>query len=201
MTLEEYNNLKSNQNVYCYSNSITGLLKGKEYPVQGFSDNKRRCMIGGYLLEASRVIDNFELIPEGTKVIPIPEGYRVQSYSDEEITLTSEPLNYEVINAINLRKGLTNYITVACPNAFYSKMDAILKLSQVALYLNEGWKPDWNNKAEGKYTFTLDFSKYSEGEIQITSSTSTFPIYFKSKELAERAIRILGEQIIKNILV
>ena len=73
---------------------------------------------------------------------------------------------------------------------------ALNKLFNVAYYLNEGWVPDWNNHSQYKYWTTIDDNKlgvYSNITIQHPGG-----VYFKSKELAQRAIAILGEKAIKE---
>lgn len=78
-----------------------------------------------------------------------------------------------------------------------AKLLAINKLMNVAKYLNDGWQPDWENAQQIKCFFAIQ-----EGLVY-TSTTSRFQsgeIYFKSEELAERALAILGEETIRLAL-
>jgi hypothetical protein len=79
------------------------------------------------------------------------------------------------------------------------KLLAINQLMNVAKYLNGDWKPDWDNDTAFKYTIVYNADK---GNLEI--KTYTFicvnAIYFKTKELAQRAIEILGEETIKLAL-
>lgn len=78
------------------------------------------------------------------------------------------------------------------------KLLAINKLMNVATYLNNGWTPDWSNKDEAKYLITLNTEKLT---LNITMFYSNCAIvYFKTRELAEQAIEILGEDIVRLAL-
>lgn len=73
---------------------------------------------------------------------------------------------------------------------------ALNMLHNVAYYLNEGWVPDWSNYYQDKYCIILD-----NGDIDTIERKSLRYMgtpYFKSKELAQRAIAILGEKSIKE---
>lgn len=72
---------------------------------------------------------------------------------------------------------------------------ALNKLFNVAYYLNEGWEPDWNNDHMEKHII-----KFSNETICISyTNWSDYGCpYFKTKELAQKAIAILGEKSIKE---
>lgn len=67
----------------------------------------------------------------------------------------------------------------------------------VAKYLNGNWQPNWNSY-ERKYRLFLRDS----GNIDVAYNDSFIEsfIYFKSKELALKAVEILGEETIKLAL-
>ena len=75
---------------------------------------------------------------------------------------------------------------------------ALSMLHNVAYYLNEGWVPDWKNNVEYKYFICYD------GDDDVISTSQNIHVrhvggvYFKSEELAQRAIAILGEKAIKE---
>lgn len=77
------------------------------------------------------------------------------------------------------------------------KLLAINKLMNVAKYLNDGWQPDFDCKHDYKYyiALTYDILKICNGQ-----TLQCGDIYFKSRELAEKAIEILGEETIKLAL-
>ena len=68
------------------------------------------------------------------------------------------------------------------------------KLAVIAEYLNEGWEPDWTNNNKAKYYIFKDF-QLKEIQIAVTYSCNSGYVYFKTKELAEKAIKILGKEI------
>lgn len=89
--------------------------------------------------------------------------------------------------------------TIACCNRCTSdkqgkKLLAINLLMNVAKYLNDGWSPDWNNDKERKYSFYIK----GNGVIGIVSTTegNSHSVYFKSAELAKKAIDILEDSTI-----
>lgn len=77
------------------------------------------------------------------------------------------------------------------------KLTAFNQLINVAKYLNGDWNPNFNNSAEVKYLIL-----YQKDEIIITCLyLNNFGIpCFKTKALAEQAIKILGEETIKLAL-
>lgn len=79
------------------------------------------------------------------------------------------------------------------------KLLAINMLLNVAKYLNGDWKPNWNDDNEKKYTISLD---RNNKKINITWNVlvNKCPVYFKTEELAQKAIDILGEETIKLAL-
>lgn len=77
------------------------------------------------------------------------------------------------------------------------KLLAINKLMNVAKYLNNGWQPNWEDNHEKKYTIYIDNKK-----LRITWNIfdNIDIVYFKTRELAQQAIKILGEETIKLAL-
>ena len=75
---------------------------------------------------------------------------------------------------------------------------ALNMLHNVAYYLNEGWEPDWSNIKEKKYWMARDAEKNTISTINNVSIHHVGGVYFKSRELAERAIKILGEAKVKE---
>lgn len=77
---------------------------------------------------------------------------------------------------------------------------AINKLMNVAVYLNEGWKPDFCNNDETKWA--IHYKRDNINAICVIPSwfTQTTEVFFKTKELAQQAVEILGEETIKIAL-
>ena len=74
------------------------------------------------------------------------------------------------------------------------KLRAIRDILVVAEYLNKGWKPDFKDYIQYKYSIdivhlNIKVYRWKESNISIT--------YFKTKELAQQAIDILGEDTIR----
>lgn len=91
-----------------------------------------------------------------------------------------------------------------CPNAAptehqLQRLLALNKLMNTAYYLNDGWEPNWDDNAQRKY-----FIYYNNDDKAFTIDVNTYfnngVIYFKSIELAQQAVEILGEETIKLAL-
>lgn len=78
-----------------------------------------------------------------------------------------------------------------------AKLLAIHKLMNVAKFLNKGWNPDWDNKDQEKYYIAVLDDHITVDAFYSYNGTE---IYFKSREDAYRAVKILGEDIIKQAL-
>lgn len=76
---------------------------------------------------------------------------------------------------------------------------AINKLMNVAEYLNEGWKPDWENINYSKWFISWSYWQ-NQFEIDSQYLYQSVNIYFKTPDLALQAIEILGEEEIKLAL-
>ena len=79
------------------------------------------------------------------------------------------------------------------------KLVAINQLMNVAKYLNNGWRPDWNNNQENKYALVLANNNREIINSDYQTVNRCF-VYFKTSKLAEQAIEILGEETIKLAL-
>ena len=107
----------------------------------------------------------------------------LQAYKKEELKTISY---YEILGSVNTTP---NYHHI--PHKQSNKWTAIHKLAIIAEYLNEGWKPDWTNINENKYFI------YKDDKIKVSyvSRSRECMIYFKSKELAQKAIEIMSDEI------
>lgn len=79
------------------------------------------------------------------------------------------------------------------------------KLANVAKYLNNGWKPVYNvqypHLNENVWIISNTLSGIYPKEImQNSAASSSGTIFFKTKELAQQAIEILGEETVKLAL-
>lgn len=151
--------------------------------------------------------------------IEIPEGYEVDKENStfEKIIFkkVEEKLTYEKIVEKLFQYEEHYYISGdgdimksysgwSCPNTASTKHQlekllALNKLMNIAYYLNDGWEPNWNDIEQEK--FYIYYSNVSKTiEIDYNCVCNSGGVYFKSRELAEQAIEILGKDIIKLAL-
>lgn len=90
-------------------------------------------------------------------------------------------------------------------NIFKTKEEAKLESKRRALLAkfrefrddyNEGWKPDWTDTGETKWSAVLSEGKLKALSVYFNNSFDTFG-HFKNQEDCQRAIEIFGEEIIK----
>lgn len=79
------------------------------------------------------------------------------------------------------------------------KLLAINQLLNVAKYLNGDWQPNWGNYNEDKYVLYFDENNEKLNIYYVHTSNLNI-VYFKTKELAQKAVEILGEETIKLAL-
>ena len=152
------------------------------------------------------------------KIIP-PEGYEVDKENStfEKIVFkkVKEKLTYEKVAEKIFQNEyhyyidedgniLTTSVDWHCPNVATTanqleRVLAINKLMNIAYYLNDGWKPNWDDDTQEKY-FVFYNHKSKTIEIEYNKICNSEVTYFKSKELAEQAIEILGEETLKIAL-
>lgn len=152
--------------------------------------------------------------------IQVPEGMEIdrENSTFECIKFKPKVMTYtDVIDVLSHRFNAQYYITsfgmitksiegcteYTASNAAYStkqleKLLAINKLMTVALYLNDGWKPNWKNIDERKYFIKV----YENTSIltDYTTYTNSQLVHFKSGVLAKKAVEILGEDTIRLAL-
>ncbi|MBQ0141017.1 MAG: hypothetical protein KBT36_17235 [Kurthia sp.] len=154
--------------------------------------------------------------------IQIPEGYEIDQEKStfEKIVFKKkeEPTTYNEVADLTLRGKEGFYISSGgvvfgfgsidasthCPNIALTKEQlewllALNKLQNVANYLNGDWKPDWSDGDSKKYL--LQYCANSKFfSVSFNDSHNLGNVYFKSRELAIKAIKILGEEEVKKAL-
>lgn len=153
--------------------------------------------------------------------ITVPEGYEIDKENStfEKIVFKKkeEPKTYNEVADLTLRGkegfytdfngaiiGLTRVRrSTYCPNTATSKEQlewilALNKLQNVANYLNDGWKPDWAGNNH-KCTLFYDAERRWINTAWNVNAVRGM-VYFKTEELAKKAIKILGEEVIKTAL-
>lgn len=135
------------------------------------------------------------------QVIQIPENFEVKEIKNGKIILVEKykNLTYEDVARELFSDNNAYYANYKCASEKQAeKLLAINRLMNVAKYINDGWQPDWHNCNESKYYIEI----LHNDEICVTflAALKGGDIYFKSKELAEKAIEILGEDTIRLAL-
>lgn len=138
---------------------------------------------------------------QGYKIIP-PEG--MECYLDgseikfRPIENKPEISCYDDITRKLFEKEMGVYITSHCVSQKQAKKAlAINKLLNIAKYLNDGWVPDWNNSVEQKYYIYINILNNIDINYALNKRESI--VYFRTEELARKAIEILGEKTIRLI--
>lgn len=151
------------------------------------------------------------------QIIQLPNNFEVKEIKDGKIILVEKDkkLTYEDIakELFADKKGF--YITthaieegniIECfakdsnnctSRKQAEKLLAINKLMNVAKYFNEDWQPDWDYRHEKKYYIYIENEQI---RICYTDTVQYNNIYFKSMNLVQQAIEILGEETIKLAL-
>ncbi len=150
--------------------------------------------------------------------ITVPDGYEIDKENStfecikfkkkevltyEEISCKLLSSGYYFINCDGeIEKGSSYPVCLnnAASERQLQKLLAINMLMNVANYLNDGWKPNWNNANEPKYYLRLFRNGKNTLETEIANVFCSEIVYFKSKNLAYQAINILGEDTIRLAL-
>lgn len=153
-------------------------------------------------------------LQDGTKVIISQESYDALAKAVQPKELTYEDVAYSLfVNKKSFYPGAEGIIGSSffgsktqcvtypdnAPTEQQVKQLLVLnKLFNVAYFLNEGWVPDWSDAKQNKYWIVRDGEMNRIEVIINISMHHVGGVYFKSEELAERAITILGEKAIKE---
>ena len=139
------------------------------------------------------------------QIIQIPDTLEVKEIKDGKIILVKDgETHYYIDSGAQINTIVNREFTYTCKNNATSrkqleKLLAINMLMNVAKYRNDGWQPDWSKEEEGKYYIQIENVSKNLG-IDCTGLFNSAIVYFKSEELAEQAIEILGEETIKLAL-
>lgn len=139
-----------------------------------------------------------------TVELQIPNGYELKQVSEGKWELVKSDTDIRDIlkdNASCVATYLyfTKELDLEQRKQRINRFIALSKLQCVADYLNEGWKPDWNEKGENWH-----IERHGNGLNKLLVAWSIYStdgeVVFKTKELAEKAIEICGEELIKEAL-
>lgn len=132
--------------------------------------------------------------------IQVPEGYEIDKENSTFECIKFKKKSVTIMDIMDKFKEKRNYPVkvLATSNTHMHKILAINSLILVAKYLNEGWVPNFNNSKEPKYFMatTSGNTVYIEKIYGLNASV----VYFKTNELAQQAINILGEDTIRIAL-
>lgn len=158
-------------------------------------------------------------IPENLKFFFDEEGkLMVRKKQDDEPAPNEEtqekPITYDdVLKELFLDKiaswvGISKIYTATVGRANYNDLNnctsyaqakrivAFNKLQNIAKYLNEGWKPDFTDGTQNWFIAEEYFGEY---KAKFTYSGNYGVVFFKSKCLANEAIRLMGEDSLNDL--
>ena len=128
--------------------------------------------------------------------IDVPEGMELDllgcEFAFKPTHITYEKIEASIVENFEINK-------IRCHNRHQAdKIDAMIKLLNVAIYLNKGWVPDFDND-NSKWFLALS----GKGEISIkaTYNLNSNIVYFKEYALAKQAIDILGDDLIRTAFI
>ena len=142
-------------------------------------------------------------IPDNLQFFFDEEGklmVRQKIEGDEEPTNNAEegnPITYDDICKKLSLDMIAYKKSVKCITPEQVKcMTAFNKLQNIAKYLNKGWKPNFKDATQKWFIAEQYFGVY---EAKFTCSSNFGIVYFKSKELAFEAIRLMGEESLNDL--
>ena len=127
--------------------------------------------------------------------IQVPEGMEIdrENSTFECIKFKPKEITYQEIS----KKFQPYYYSVNTTAKHLSKLLTFRKLLEVADYLNGDWKPDWNDRNQYKYFISYNVRE-EKFYIRSRWDVNENIICFSSKENAEKAINIIGEEELKQ---
>lgn len=77
----------------------------------------------------------------------------------------------------------------------------LVKLRQFAEMKNDGWRPNWDNRYEGKFSvsYLIEDKKLSTDCVAMINHLIQLP-YFKSREIAQECIDLFGDEILEVVI-
>ena len=126
--------------------------------------------------------------------IQVPQGMEIdrENSTFECIKFKPKKLTY-----IEISKKFPKNSSVLTNADHFLKLITFRKLLEIADYLNGDWKPDWNDVNQLKH-FILYNHRDKTLDIFSRHYLDSGRIYFSSRENAEKAIEIIGEEELKQ---
>lgn len=132
--------------------------------------------------------------------IQVPKGYEIDKENSTFECIKFKKKAISFVDIINKYENERSYPVklLTTSNNHMNKLIAINSLLLVAKYLNKGWIPNFNSYKHRNYYITIRGNKlYIDYCFCINTGAVA---YFKKEELAQQAIDILGEEVIKQAL-
>lgn len=104
-------------------------------------------------------------------------------------------VNSTYISSAKARELSYNAINNCITHAQAKRMIAFNKLMNIAKYLNDGWKPNFDDGAY-KWSIIKDKNEYCS---KCTISRNNGIVYFKRAKLSDEAIRLMGEESLNDL--
>lgn len=185
----------SNQDVTNINNGKATLSKLRipadgsavEYPIpdnlQFFFDEEGKLMV--------RQKTEHETAPDDKEGNPITyDDILKELYFDK----TAYWVNSTYISSAKARELSYNAINNCTTHAQAKRMIAFNKLQNIAKYLNKGWKPNFKDHSKNWYIY-----KDILCGVTFNYTTNQGTVYFKNEDLANEAIRLMGEESLNNL--
>lgn len=156
-------------------------------------------------------------IPDGLSFFFNEEGklmvHKKQEQESAPDTKNGDPITYDdICKELFINKTAywvrSNYIDEGVIRASYNDIDnctsmaqakrlvAFNKLQNIAKYLNKGWKPNFNGNQKNWNIIKDDDDTFV---VMFTKTASKACVYFKSEDLTNEAIRIMGKESLNDL--
>lgn len=126
--------------------------------------------------------------------INIPEGYEIDKENSTFECIKFKKKTLSLVEILREYKGDINVQFNKISPEMSDRLESFFKLRAVADYLNDGWKPDWNDIDQAKFIIKCTSDKISVASTYVDMR----PVVFKSITATRQAIEILGEDIIRK---
>lgn len=185
---EDINNI-NNDNATLSKLRIPADGSAVEYPIP---DNLQFFFAEDGKLMVRKKIEGDAEAPDDKEGKPITydEVIKELYYGKTAYWVGSTRISYAITN-----ENSYNDINNCASEAQCKRMVAFNKLQNIAKYLNKGWKPDFCN-TEKKWAIIKYVEGFSPKYIMMTNDAN---VYFKSKDLANEAIRLMGEESLNDL--
>lgn len=160
-----------------------------EYPIHDgltfFFDEEGKLMVRKKIEGDAEAPDDKE-----GKPITYDEVLKELYYGKTAYWIGSTRISYAITN-----ENSYNDINNCASEAQCKRMVAFNKLQNIAKYLNKGWKPNFDGNHKN-WNINKDNDTFFASYTLIVNKVT---VYFKSKDLANEAIRLMGEESLNDL--